>query len=134
MDPAGIPGGDSRLADSRAQDSTLPVRALPLLVLVATVLAFWPAADAEFVNWDDGLTVTENLGFRGFDARHLGWMWSTSHAGHYQPLSWMSLAAAHARLGLPPPAYPEAAGFHRTNIALHAATAVALCLLAWNVL
>jgi tetratricopeptide (TPR) repeat protein len=98
------------------------------------VFAFWPAADAAFVNWDDGLTVTENLGFRGFDPEHLGWMWTTSHAGHYQPLSWLSLAADHARLGLTPPEYPEAAGFHRTNIALHAATSVALYLLAWNAL
>jgi len=109
-------------------------RALPLLVLAASVLAFWPAAEASFVNWDDASNITGNLAFRGFDAANLGWMWTTSHMGHFQPLSWMSLAADYARLGLTGPDYPEAAGFHRTNIALHAATAVALYFLAWRVL
>ena len=104
--------------------------ALPALIFAASAAAFWPAARAGFVNWDDELVVTENHAFRGFGPRELGWMASTSWAGHYQPLTWLSFAVDHARVGLTPPHYPEAAAFHRTNLWLHAAGAVALYLLA----
>jgi tetratricopeptide (TPR) repeat protein len=105
-------------------------RRLHLLAVAAIGLAIWaafaPALSAGFVSWDDGLTVTDNYAFRGLEPDRLYWMLSTSHAGHYQPLSWLSLALDHRRLGLSPPDFPEAAGFHATNLVLHWLGAVLL--------
>jgi hypothetical protein len=103
---------------------------LALGVAVLAGVAFAPALSAGFVSWDDGLTVTDNYAIRGLGRENLRWMWTTSHAGHYQPLSWTSLALDHARLGLSAPDFPEARGFHATNLLLHIAGAVALYALA----
>ncbi len=100
--------------------------ALALGVAVLSGAAFAPALSASFVSWDDGLTVTDNYAIRGLGSENLRWMWTTSSAGHYQPLSWMSLALDHARVGLSAPDFPEARGFHATNLLLHAASAAAL--------
>ena len=98
------------------------------LIVVATWLAFAPALDAGFTNWDDGELLVNNTAFRGFSAEHLRWMFTTTHLGPYQPLSWMSYALDHAVGGM------DAHGFHRTNLLLHGAGAVALYFLARRVL
>jgi hypothetical protein len=100
--------------------------ALALVVAAGALAAFAPALRAGFVSWDDPLTVTDNYAIRGFTAENLRWMASTSHAGHYQPLSWLSLALDHAVYGLSAPEFPEARGFHASNLLLHAAGALAL--------
>ncbi|MBK7875451.1 MAG: hypothetical protein IPJ77_06830 [Planctomycetes bacterium] len=103
--------------------------ALHLVALVvATCIAFWPALGAEFVNWDDRELLVENTAFRGFTAEHLRWMFTTTHMGPYQPLAWLSFALDHAVGGL------DARVFHRTNLVLHAAGAIALYFLARRVL
>src|SRR5512138_1959816 len=101
-------------------------RALALAVAAGALVAFAPALRAGFVSWDDPLTVTDNYAIRGFTVENLRWMATTSHAGHYQPLSWLSLALDYAVYGLSAPDFPEARGFHVTNVALHAAGALAL--------
>src|SRR5256885_171629 len=64
----------------------------PVIILVAVIAAFAPAFSAEFVSWDDYDAITRNPSFRGFSPTHLKWMFTTTHMGHYQPLSWLSLA------------------------------------------
>ena len=96
-----------------------------LTAIVVAVLAAAPFARAiayPFLDWDDGLNFVENHGFRGLGAQELEWMWSTFHAGHYMPMTWMSCALDFAGAGLDP------ARFHATNIALHAVTAALLYL------
>jgi len=100
--------------------------ALALTVAAVTLAVFSPAVRGGFVSWDDPLTVTDNYAIRGFTAENLHWMATTSHAGHYQPLSWLSLALDYAVYGLSAPDFPEARGFHLTNVLLHAAGALAL--------
>lgn len=104
--------------------------ALAFGVAALAFAAFAPALRAGFVSWDDGLTVTDNFAIRGLSAANLRWMWSTSHAGHYQPLAWLSLALDHALFGLSAPDFTEAWGFHATNLLLHAGGALALFALA----
>jgi hypothetical protein len=108
-----------------------PPRALLVFLGVVLVagsgLAFAPALDAAFVSWDDGLTVTDNYRIRELSPLSLGWMFSTSWAGHYQPLSWLTLALDFQRGGLDPRPY------HATNLALHALGAVVLFALALRV-
>ena len=100
---------------------------LGVVLVTGAGLAFSPALDAAFVSWDDGLTVTDNYRIRELSPRSLGWMFSTSWAGHYQPLSWLTLALDFQRAGLDPRPY------HATNLALHALGAVVLFALALRV-
>lgn len=94
---------------------------VPVLVVVAgAVLPFLGALSADFVNWDDDLLLLDHDRYRGFSAAHLLWMFGETHAGHYQPLTWLSYALDHAIWGLDP------FGFHLTNLVLHAANALAL--------
>ncbi len=100
-----------------------------LLLLGATLVAFAPALEGEFLDYDDDVNFARNSRFRGLGTEPLHWMFTTGWMGHYQPLSWMTLGADYARAGLDGPA------FHRTSLAWHALTALLLlgfarCLLA----
>lgn len=97
-------------------------RALPAAIFVITFAAFSPALAAEFVNWDDGINVVSNPDFRGLSPRHLQWMFTTFRAGHYQPLSWATLGLDYLICGMKP------AGYHFTNLLLHAMSAALLFL------
>jgi hypothetical protein len=94
-------------------------RGVPPLVIVAAVLAgFLPALHGGFVAWDDDLNFTENPNYRGLAPAQLGWMLTTFHGGHYQPLTWVTLALDHAVWGMDP------TGYHLTSVLLHAVNAV----------
>ena len=80
-------------------------RLAPAVVVLAVLTAFVPALGAQFVDWDDDLNVTENPRFRGLSPAHLRWMFTTVHGGHYQPLSWVSLALDHRAWGMDPFGY-----------------------------
>jgi tetratricopeptide (TPR) repeat protein len=93
-----------------------------LAVLVSALLPFWSSLSQPFHAWDDDVNFTLNEGFRGLDGEHLRWMWTSFHAGHYMPLTWMSCALDYELSGLNPRM------FHATNLALHAACALFLFL------
>lgn len=88
------------------------------ILILATTIAFLPALQNDFVNWDDWQNLIQNDAYRGFSANHLYWMFTTTQGGHYQPLSWLSFAMDHYLWGLDP------TGFHGTNIILHILTAI----------
>jgi tetratricopeptide (TPR) repeat protein len=92
-------------------------------VAVAVLIAYLPVLDNDFVSWDDRRMLVDNSSYRGFSADHLGWMFTTLHMGHYQPLTWLSLAISHGIGGL------SAAHYHAGNVLLHAANAVLVLLL-----
>ncbi len=87
---------------------------LALALACATALVFAPALSNEFVNWDDDVNIVHNTAYRGFDARQLDWMFTTTFGGHYQPLTWLSYAADYTVWDVNP------FGFHLSNIVLHA--------------
>jgi len=93
-------------------------RGLPLLVAGLTAACFLPAIHGDFVLWDDDLNITGNRRYRGLSAAHLRWMFTTLHGGHYQPLSWVTLAVDHALWGMNP------TGYHLTSLLLHTVTAL----------
>ena len=95
---------------------------------MAVFAAFWPALQAGFVDWDDPENFLENYAYRGLSMRHLAWMATTTHMGPYQPLAWLSLAIDYTIFGLEP------FGYHLTNVALHAASAVAFYFVALQLL
>src|ERR1041384_5427008 len=94
------------------------IRLLPVCLFAVTVAVFLPALKNGFVNWDDDWMLLENTAYRGLDLTHLRWMFTTFHAGHYQPLSWLTLAIDYHFWGMNP------LGYHLTNLILHGANAV----------
>ena len=86
--------------------------------MAIVVPSFLPSLGSEFVGWDDDMNLTENPSFRGLSPAHLRWMFTTFHGGHYQPVSWITLAVDHAVWGMNP------LGYHLTNVALHAVNAL----------
>ncbi len=112
-------------ADARGQSrarpavATSPARWLvPGAVAIITFVAFLPALSAGFVAWDDDKNFVTNFAYRGLGPEQLAWMWTTFHLGTWIPLSWMTLGFDYVLWGMNP------AGYHLTNLVLHAANAV----------
>jgi tetratricopeptide (TPR) repeat protein len=100
---------------------------VPLAVAAITVITFLPVLGAEFVAYDDPENYLQNQHYRGLGWPQLRWMWTTTHLGHYVPLSWMTLGLDYLLWGMNP------AGYHAVNLLLHAANAVMLFFLARRV-
>ncbi len=93
-------------------------RQLAWIVGALTVFVFLPVLGNDFVNWDDDVNFLDNPHFRGLGADNLEWMATTFHMGHYHPLTWLTLGLDYTIWGLNP------AGYHLTNLALHALASV----------
>lgn len=91
---------------------------LRLLVAAAVLAAFAPALSCGFVGWDEHPFILDNPFIRGFSAANLRAMLASPAGGVWMPLTWLSYAADHAAWGLEP------AGYHLTNVLLHAAAAL----------
>lgn len=99
-----------------------------LLVAGVVVAVFAPSLSAGWVAWDDDKNFLANPNFRGLGPEQLRWMWTAFHLGIWIPLSWMTLGANYLMFGMDP------AGYHATNVALHAINAVLLTQLGVDVL
>jgi len=95
----------------------MPERTLPLLIVLAVVAVFSIGLRNEFVRWDDQRNILDNSHFRGFGWAQLSWMFTTTLMGHYIPLTWLTFALDYVIWGLQP------AGYHFTNLVLHASNA-----------
>lgn len=93
------------------------VSLLPFLIFVFTAATFFPSLFNGFVDWDDEDTLLKNLNYRGLSLAHLRWMFSTFYMGHYQPLTWLTLALDYLTWGIKP------LGYHLTSVLMHAASA-----------
>jgi len=100
-------------------------QALVVLALVAlTLLVFWPVMECGFVNVDDPDYVTENPQVQlGLTRESVAWAFTTREAANWHPLTWLSLMLDYDCYGLEP------AGYHRTNLLLHAVNVAILFLL-----
>jgi tetratricopeptide (TPR) repeat protein len=89
------------------------------LVLVAgSLLLFAPALDYGLV-FDDRESVVENPGiFGGPTPAAIAWAFTTGYSGQWQPLVFVSFMLDVALFG------PSPAGFHATNVVLHALNAL----------
>lgn len=92
---------------------------LPTVIALLTLAAFLPSLRGEFLNWDDDGNFTGNYHYRGLGLSQLRWMF-TDYFGHYMPLTWLTLGLDYTLWGMNP------AGYHATNVALHALNAVLL--------
>ena len=103
-------------------------RWLPSLTAALTLLAFLPALEATFVNWDDEASFLTNTAYRGLGWAEIRWMFTTTFLGHWSPLIWMTWSLNYVTGGLDP------WGYHLGNLLLHSANVALLWLVARRLL
>lgn len=97
---------------------------LCLLLVLATIALYNSVTRAPFLNFDDQVYVTDNPQVRaGLTWNTVVWAFRTPKAFDWHPITWLSYALDWQIFGLDP------AGYHTTNVLLHAANAVLLFLL-----
>ncbi|MGO9136708.1 MAG: tetratricopeptide repeat protein [Syntrophales bacterium] len=95
-----------------------------LILTVAVLAAFWQVKNNDFVNYDDPRCVPENVHIQsGFNSNDLKWAFTTSHAGYWQPLTWLSFSMDYQLFGL------HAGGYHIVNLLLHIVNSLLLFLI-----
>ncbi|HEY6000296.1 MAG TPA: tetratricopeptide repeat protein [bacterium] len=99
------------------------VAAIGLGLAGAILLAYLPVLGNGFVNFDDYAYLWDGSLVRdGLSARGLVWAFTTTHAGNWHPLTWLSHMADVQAFGM------DARWHHGASLALHAANAVLLFL------
>ncbi len=97
---------------------------LCLLLALATLALYNPVSHAPFLNFDDPVYVTDNAQVRaGLTWNTTVWAFHTPKDLDWHPITWLSYALDRQMFGLNP------AGYHTTNILLHAANAALLFLI-----
>lgn len=96
------------------------------LAFILASLSLWPALNAEFINYDDPVYVTENAIVRqGITGGGVAWAFSKASAERinlWHPLTWISHMADVSLYGL------NARGHHLTSVLLHLACGALLIL------
>lgn len=88
---------------------------------VLTLALYFPVLGHAFLNYDDGVYVTENPQVRGgLSVDSLGWALTTPQSGNYHPLTMLSHMLDVELWDLDP------AGHHATNVLLHLANVLLL--------
>jgi len=96
------------------------------IIVAATIVAFSPTFQNDFVRWDDDVNLLNHKNYQGLWPKNIRWMFSTTHQGPYQPLSWVTYAIDHLIWGVDENGRPRPLGYHLTSLLLHAACAVVL--------
>ncbi len=102
--------------------------AIPALLVILVVAAFWPSFGGDYVSWDDFNNFTKNTMWQGLGWVNLRWMFTTELMGHYHPGTWLSFGLQYVLFGGGP--LPG----HVINVLLHALNGVLLFLVFRKVL
>src|SRR6266436_4771743 len=95
--------------------------AICLLLALATLLAWLPATNNGFVNYDDPAYVTENhMVQNGLTWSGIKWAFTTGYASNWHPVTWLSHMADCGLFRLNP------GGHHFVSVLFHAANAALL--------
>jgi len=85
-----------------------------LVLFLATFAIFSRVLLADFVQWDDDISVYQNPHIQGLDWARLRWMFTDAdYALRYKPLTWLTYALIYQVGGLHP------FGYHLANLLLH---------------
>ena len=103
----------------------IPLQYLRLLIslflIMVIVIVYIQVGTFDFVDFDDNLYVTENNYVKkGLAVEGFVWAFTTSHAGNWHPVTWLSHMLDFELYGLNP------SGHHFTNIAFHIANTLLL--------
>jgi tetratricopeptide (TPR) repeat protein len=94
---------------------------LTVLLVVATVVAYWRVCGNDFISYDDPIYVVDNPEVKkGLTADSITWSFTSTYAGYWQPLTWLSFQLDQQIFG------PAPWGYHFTNLLLHVANTVLL--------
>jgi len=98
--------------------------ALICLVLAVSILAvYWQVKDHEFIDYDDNVYITDNPHVQsGLTSKSAGWAFTTTRAGNWHPLTWLSHMMDYRLFGLNP------RGHHLTSVFLHIINSILLFL------
>ena len=92
-----------------------------MALVAATIIVYAPVRHNEFVNLDDPQYVSGNRWVaRGLSGPGLRWAFTTSHAGNWHPVTWISHMLDVQLFGL------DAGAHHATSLALHVANTLLL--------
>ena len=85
-----------------------------IVLSVVTLIAYWGAANNDFIGFDDPQYVAENPRVqKGLDRETAVWTLTTTDVGNWHPLTWLSLMVDRELFGMNPP------GYHWTSVILH---------------
>lgn len=94
-----------------------------LFLFIVTLSVYWRITSHEFINYDDGLYVTENTHVQaGLNRESIIWAFTTGHAANWHPLTWLSHMLDIDIYGLNP------IGHHLTNLQFHILNSILLFL------
>lgn len=102
------------------------VPALAILLAAITFLVYIPALYNDFINWDDGVYVYENLNIRTLDLRLVKWAFTTTELSNWHPLTLISHAVDYSIWKLDP------FGYHLTNVIIHSLNAFLVFLISFT--
>lgn len=102
--------------------------ALAAMVGLVTLAVFSPALWNAFLAWDDEVLFSSNEHYRGLGVPQLRWMFTTILMGHYVPVTWLTHGLDYVLWGMDP------AGYHLTNIVVHAINAALFSFVAYRLL
>ena len=95
-----------------------------LLLVLATLAVFSPVYHHDFVHLDDDLYITDNPNVQqGLSGESIKWAFTSTRAGLWLPLTWLSLMLDFELFGL------KAGGYHLINLFFHLANTILLFLL-----
>lgn len=84
------------------------------ILLITTLSIYWRVLDYEFINYDDDVYVTANKYVqRGLTTENLKWMFTTTYANFWHPLTWFSFMLDYQLFG------PKPGMFHFINLLFH---------------
>jgi len=93
-------------------------------LLVCTLAVYWQVVDHDFLNFDDGQYVTENVQVQsGLTLRGVQWAFTTTHTTNWHPLTWLSHMLDVELYGMNP------GGHHITGVLFHLLNTVFLFLI-----
>ena len=98
---------------ARAESDRTSILLWSAVLLLVTAIAYLPATQNLFTNWDDPGYILDNPGIKRLDPSAIGHLFSSFHKGNYHPLTMLSFALDYSSWGLSP------RGYHVVNVALH---------------
>jgi tetratricopeptide (TPR) repeat protein len=90
-------------------------RLLPYALLLSVTFALYSTSLYFYFVWDDRFYILEYEAVQTLDWEHLKWIWTTTHLGHYAPVTISTFAVLFHFFGT------EAFGFHLGQLLLHTA-------------
>jgi tetratricopeptide (TPR) repeat protein len=100
-----------------------PRTRISLLLLLTTAVAFGHVLHHDFVLYDDGLYITDNLQVQsGITWKGISWAFTSTHASNWHPITWLSHMLDCQIYGISP------YGHHLTSLILHLANTILLFL------